>query len=365
MRWGGTFDVEGLARQLEHLTAQTSAEGFWDDPERAQKTVQERARVEHLVTRLEKLMREATDLEELLDMAASEADESMIEDVVSQLPELERRVREAELSRMLSKPEDQNDAIIYINPGAGGVDAQDWAEMLMRMYLRWCERKGFKVEILNHQPGEEAGIKDASIAVRGPYAYGYLKAENGVHRLIRISPFDGNARRHTAFAAVHVVPEIDDDIEVDIKKEDLEVDTMRAGGKGGQHVNKTESAIRITHVPTGIIVKCTAERSQHKNRSTAMKMLRGLIYERMLREKEKDFAESYESGQSAIDFGSQIRTYTMQPYQLVKDERTEHKVTNVDAVLDGDIDELLEAYLLLTADTKSPAQKKLEASKGA
>ncbi len=360
MRWGGTFDVPGLELALDRLNHQTSAEGFWDDPERAQKVVQERATVEGTVQRQRTLEREVKDLGELLDMASSEGDASMIEDVVTQIPELERRVRQAELARMLSKPEDRSDAIVYINPGAGGVDAQDWAEMLFRMYLRWCEQKGFKAEVLDHQPGEEAGIKDASIAVRGPYAYGYLKAETGVHRLIRISPFDSNARRHTAFAAVHVVPEVDDEIEVDIKKEDLEVDTMRAGGKGGQHVNKTESAIRITHVPTGIIVKCSAERSQHKNRSTAMKMLRSLLYQRMQAEREAEFAQSYESGKQGIQFGSQIRTYTLQPYQLVKDERTEHKSSNPQAVLDGDLDEFIEAYLLMSADQKSPAQKKQE-----
>ncbi len=322
--------------------------------------MQERATIEATVQRQRTLEREVKDLGELLDLATSENDASMVDDVGSQIPELERRVRQAELARMLSKPEDRSDAILYINPGAGGVDAQDWAEMLFRMYLRWCEQKGFKTEVLDTQPGDEAGIKDAVVAVRGPFAYGYLKAENGVHRLIRISPFDSNARRHTAFAAVHVVPDIDDDIEVEIKKEDLEVDTMRAGGKGGQHVNKTESAIRIKHVPTGIVVKCSAERSQHKNRSTAMKMLKGLLYQRMQAEREAEFAQSYESGKQGIDFGSQIRTYTLQPYQLVKDERTEHKSGNPNAVLDGDLDEFIEAYLLMSADQKSPAQKKQE-----
>lgn len=360
MRWGGTFDVAGLELQLDHLNHQTSAEGFWDDPERAQKVVQERATIEATVQRQRTLEREVKDLSELLEMASSEGDASMIEDVVSQIPDLVRRVRQAELARMLSKPEDRSDAILYINPGAGGVDAQDWAEMLLRMYLRWCEQKGFKTEVLDRQPGDEAGIKDASVAVRGPYAYGYLKAENGVHRLIRISPFDSNARRHTAFAAVHVVPDIDDDIEVEIRKEDLEIDTMRASGKGGQHVNKTESAIRIKHIPTGIVVKCSAERSQHKNRSTAMKMLRGLLYQRMQAEREAEFAQSYESGKQNIEFGSQIRTYTLQPYQLVKDERTDHKSGNPSAVLDGDLDEFIEAYLLMTAGQKSPAQKKQE-----
>ncbi len=318
----------------------------------------ERATIEATVERQETLVREVNDLLDLLDMAHGESDQSMIDDVVAQVPDLERRARQAELARMLSKPEDKSDAILYVNPGAGGVDAQDWAEMLFRMYTRYCEHKGYKIEVLDHQPGDEAGIKDASIAIRGPFAYGYLKAETGVHRLIRISPFDSNARRHTAFAAVHVVPDIDDEIEVDIKKEDLEVDTMRSGGKGGQHVNKTESAIRIKHVPTGIVVKCSAERSQHKNRSTAMKMLKGLLYQRYQAEREKEFAQSYESGKQGIDFGSQIRTYTLQPYQLVKDERTEHKSSNPTAVLDGSLDEFIEAYLLMTADQKSPAQKK-------
>jgi len=352
MRWGGIFDVDGLKRQLDHLDARTSAEGFWDDPEHAQAVVQERAGVEALVGRHDKLDNEVSELAELLELAAMEDDQEMVDEVSAQIPELEGGVRQAELARMLDKPADKSDAILYVNPGAGGVDAQDWAEILFRMYLRWCERKGFKVEILDQQPGEEAGLKDASIAVRGANAYGYLKAENGVHRLIRISPFDANARRHTAFAAVHVVPEVDDDVEVDIRKEDLEVDTMRAGGKGGQHVNKTESAIRIKHVPTGIVVKCSAERSQHKNRATAMKMLRGLIYERMLAEKAQEFADVYESGKSAIDFGSQIRTYTMQPYQLVKDERTEQKISNVEAVLDGNLDPFIEAYLLSISEKK-------------
>ncbi|MBZ0121483.1 MAG: peptide chain release factor 2 [Sandaracinaceae bacterium] len=343
------FDVDGLRRQLDRLTDQTAAEGFWEDAERAQRLVQERATLEGRVGRFDKLSRDASDLSDLLEMAASE-DASMVDEVVAQIPELEHGVRQAELERMLSAPEDKNDAILSVNPGAGGVDAQDWAEMLYRMYARWCERKGFKIELLDFQAGDEAGIKDVAIAVRGPYAYGYLKAENGVHRLIRISPFDSNARRHTAFAAVHVVPDIDDSIEVDIRDEDLEVDTMRSGGKGGQHVNKTESAIRIKHVPSGIVVKCSQERSQHKNRSTAMKVLRARLYQKMREERDAEFNQSYESGKREIEFGSQIRTYTLAPYRLVKDERTEHKTGNVDGVLDGDLDEFVEAYLLMSAD---------------
>ncbi|MGF1467141.1 MAG: peptide chain release factor 2 [Sandaracinaceae bacterium] len=351
---GRYLDVDGLSRQLDRLTDQTAREGFWDDAEAAQKVVQERATIEETVSRHRKLTSDVKELGELLEMAAGE-DEAVVADVLGQIPTLEAEVRRAELARMLNRPEDRGDAILSVNPGAGGVDAQDWAEMLLRMYTRWAERRGFRLEVLDNQPGDEAGIKDASIAVRGPDAYGYLKAESGVHRLIRISPFDSNARRQTAFAAVHVIPEVDDDIELDIRKEDLEEQTMRAGGKGGQHVNKTESAVRITHLPTGIVVKCSAERSQHKNRATAMKMLRGRLYQKMLEEQQAQFAEAFESGKQKIDFGSQIRTYTLQPYRLVKDERTEHKSGNVDAVLDGDLDEFIESYLLLSAEDRSEA----------
>jgi peptide chain release factor 2 len=283
-------------------------------------------------------------------MAASEEDAEILGDVAEQLPELDRKMREMELQRMLSGPQDRADAIISINPGAGGVDAQDWAEMLMRMYLRWCERKGFKTEIVNHQPGDDAGIKDVSITVQGPHAYGFLRAENGVHRLIRISPFDSNARRHTAFAAVFVVPDLgDEDDEIEIKPEDLRVDTFRASGAGGQHVNRTESAIRLTHLPTGIVVSCQAERSQHKNRATAMKMLRGRLFEKQRQEREAEFAKNYSSGQLAIGFGSQVRTYTLQPYTMVKDERTDHKVSDAQGVLDGELDSFIEAYLMKAA----------------
>jgi peptide chain release factor 2 len=229
----------------------------------------------------------------------------------------------------------------------------------MRMYLRWCERKGFKTEVVNLQPGDEAGIKDVSITVSGPYAYGFLRAENGVHRLIRISPFDSNARRHTAFAAVFVVPDFGEDEggEIEIKPEDLKVDTYRASGAGGQHVNRTESAIRITHIPSGIVVSCQAERSQHKNRSTAMKMLRGRLYEKQRQEREAEFAKNYTSQQMAISFGSQVRTYTLQPYTMVKDERTDYKSTDAQGVLDGDLDEFIEAYLLKAASERKSAEQ--------
>ncbi len=353
MRWGGVFDVPGLRRQIEELNQRAQQEGFWDDPDRAKKALSTRAALEQTLNRYEHLSREAQDLGELLDMAVTERDEAMIQELATQAGELDSALRQMEVQQMLSGPQDGSDAFVSISPGAGGVDAQDWAEMLMRMYLRWCERKGFRTEVVSHQPGDEAGIKDVSFTVQGPYAYGFLRAENGVHRLIRISPFDANARRHTGFAAVLVVPDLEDDVdEVEIRPEDLRVDTFRASGAGGQHVNKTESAVRITHLPSAIVVTCQAERSQHKNRSTAMKMLRGQLFEKARQEREAAFEQSYASGKMAIAFGSQVRTYTLAPYRLVKDERTEHKTGNVDAVLDGDLDGFIEAYLLEASSAK-------------
>lgn len=358
--WGGIFDVDTLRHRIESLNHDSQAPGFWEDQERAQKLLRERAGYEGTVDGFEKLTKESNDLTELLEMAAADNDESLIAEVSDQLPALAEGVRKLELMRMLSGPEDKSDAIVSIHPGMGGVDAQDFAEMLMRMYLRWCEKKGFKTEILEHQPGDQAGIKDASFTVSGPNAYGFLRSENGVHRLIRISPFDANARRQTSFAAVFVVPDLDEDIgDIVIKPEDLKVDTYRASGAGGQHVNKTESAVRFTHLPSGIVVACQQERSQHKNRALAMKMLRGRLYERARQEKEAAFEQAYGgANKSDIDMGSQIRSYTMSPYTLVKDERTEHKVTQVDKVLDGEIDELIEAYLLMKANRKAQAEKK-------
>lgn len=318
----------------------------------------ERAEVEQSLSNFDKLAGDVRDQGELLDMALAEDDQSVVADVGNSLDRLERRMREVELARMLSGPQDRSDAIVNISPGAGGIDAQDWAEILMRMYMRWCERKGFKTEIVNQQPGDDAGIKDVSFTVSGPYAYGFLRAENGVHRLIRISPFDSNARRHTGFAAVLVVPDLGEASDaVEIKAEDLKVDTYRSGGAGGQHINKTESAIRITHIPSGIIVACQSERSQHKNRSTAMKMLAGRLYEKARQEREAEFAQNFTSGQMAISFGSQVRSYTLQPYTLVKDERTEHKSSNAQAVLDGELDEFIEAYLLKAANEREAQEK--------
>jgi peptide chain release factor 2 len=354
-RWGGLFDVDGLRLQIERLNDRSIQPGFWDDAESAQKLSQEKGALEVTVNAFDKAVRNSKDLLELLEMA--EGDEAMIEEVVSQIPEIEVFVKQMEVQRMLSGSEDKSDAILAINSGAGGLDAEDWATILQRMYLRWSDTKGFKCEILDVQEGD-GGIKSATIAVRGLYAYGFLRAENGVHRLIRISPFDSNARRQTAFAAVEVVPDLDDDVgDIEIKPEDLKVDTFRAGGKGGQHVNKTESAIRITHIPSGTIVACQQERSQHKNRATAMKMLRGKLYELERQKREANFEANYGVDKMQNGFGSQVRTYTMAPYQLVKDERTELKESNIQAVLDGRLDEFIEAFLLQSAEKR---KKKIE-----
>jgi peptide chain release factor 2 len=259
---------------------------------------------------------------------------------------------------MLSGEGDESHAILTVHAGAGGVDAQDWAEMLLRMYLRWCERRGFETEIIDQQPGDEAGIKSTSFVVRGDYAYGFLRAESGVHRLIRISPFDANSRRHTAFAAVTVVPDLEEeDIDIEIKPEELDVQTMRAGGKGGQHVNKTESAVRLTHIPTGFVVKCSSQRSQHQNRATAEKIIRGMLFEKRRREREEAFEEAFGGDKSEIAFGNQVRTYTLHPYTMVKDERTDHKEGNAEKVLEGDLDEFIETYLLQSADKQAAKQK--------
>ncbi len=259
--------------------------------------------------------------------------------------QLEKEVSQAELERMLGGEHDAGNAILSLHPGAGGLEAQDWADMLLRLYLRWTERKGYKTEMVDYQPGEGGGLKSATLTVEGQYAYGYLRAEVGIHRLVRISPFDANARRHTSFASVFVYPDLDDTVEVDIRPEDLRVDTYRSSGAGGQHVNKTDSAVRLTHLPTGIVVACQNERSQHRNRALAMKVLRAKLYEVEV-EKQKEKMEDLHKSKKDIAWGSQIRSYVLHPYRLVKDHRTGVEMGNTDAVLDGDIDSFIEAYLL-------------------
>ena len=281
----------------------------------------------------------------LVELGEEGEDEATLVEVSELLAALTRQVERMEFARMLSGPHDPNHAIVSINAGAGGTEAQDWAEMLLRMYLRWCERKGFKTEITEYQPGEEAGAKSVTLTVAGDYAYGYLKAEKGIHRLVRISPYDANARRHTSFCSVFVFPEIADDVEVEINDKDLKVDTYRSSGAGGQHVNKTDSAIRITHLPSGIVVSCQSERSQHKNRSTAMKQLRARLYELEMEKKESE-ASALAGEKKEIAWGSQIRSYVLHPYRMVKDHRTGYEIGNADGVLDGDLDGFIEAWLL-------------------
>jgi peptide chain release factor 2 len=281
----------------------------------------------------------------LIELGEEAEDEQALKEVREALPDLEKKIGQMEFARMLSGEHDASNAIVSINAGAGGTEAQDWAEILLRMYLRWCERKGFKAEITEYQPGDEAGAKGVTFTVAGAYAYGYLKAEKGIHRLVRISPFDSNARRHTSFCSVFVFPELSDDVDIEIQEKDLKVDTYRASGAGGQHVNKTDSAIRITHIPTGIVVSCQNQRSQHKNRSTAMKQLKARLYELEMEKKENQ-AEALAGEKKEIAWGSQIRSYVLHPYRMVKDHRTGHEVGNADAVLDGDLDGFIEAYLL-------------------
>jgi peptide chain release factor 2 len=317
---------------------------FWDDNRRAQELIRERSELARLVTRVTELTGQASDLGVLLELAAEAGDGSLDAEIAEGLAKLQRDLDEFELKVMLSAPHDAKAAILSIHPGAGGTESQDWAQMLMRMYLRWCERAGFKAEVVDLLPGEEAGIKSATIEVTGEYAYGYLKAEAGVHRLIRISPFDASSRRQTSFASVSVTPEVDD-VEVTIREEDLRIDVYRSSGPGGQGVNTADSAVRITHLPSGLVVACQNERSQLRNRDTAMRILKARLYE-IAEKKQKDELSQVVGQKKEIAFGSQIRTYTFHPEQRIKDHRTGVEIGNVEAVMDGDLDEFIKAYLM-------------------
>ncbi len=317
---------------------------FWEKPEESKHVLKERSDLQEIVQKWQELASDVEECELLLDMAVEEADEATLKEVFTEVRTLGRRFRELELRELLSEENDQRNAILSINAGAGGTEAQDWAEMLLRMYLRWCENKQLKVDMVDLQEGDEAGLKSTTLTVAGPNAYGLLKAESGIHRLVRISPFDASGRRHTSFAAVLVFPEVDDRIEVDIKAADLRIDTYRASGAGGQHVNKTSSAVRITHLPTGIVVQCQNEKSQHRNRDIAMKILRARLYERERRAQQDKLQELHDN-LDEIAWGNQIRSYVLQPYRLVKDHRTGFEKGNIEAVLDGDLDDFIEAYL--------------------
>jgi len=351
------FDWDGCVKRVQELERLTADPTLWEDPDKAQKLTKELADCKSTVERFEKENRALEEAEVLLELAGEEEDEATAQEAQAVLEEVQKSLDELEFTRMLSGEMDHMGALLSINAGAGGVEARDWAEMLQRMYLRWCDSKGFKTTILDFQPGEEAGIGSVTILVEGRYAYGLLKAENGVHRLVRISPFDANSRRHTSFASVFVSADLDDSIEVNVKDKDLRVDVYRASGAGGQHVNKTESAVRITHIPSGIVVQCQNERSQHKNRATAMRMLKSRLYELERAKKEEKMASVY-SEKKAIDFGSQIRSYVLAPYQQINDLRTELKVGNVEAVLDGDLDEFINAYLLQRAKSRAASKKR-------
>jgi peptide chain release factor 2 len=321
-----------------------AAPDFWDDNERAQKLIAETNAVKSVVDDFEALNKEYEDLQVLAELAEEEDDESMAEELKTGIAQLLRKLEAYELRLLLSEPYDKYNAILELHPGAGGTESQDWAEMLLRMYRRWAEKRDFKVEVLDYLPGDEAGVKSVTLLIKGYNAYGYLKAEKGVHRLVRISPFDASGRRHTSFVSCDVVPEIEDDVEVEIRPEDLKIDTYRSSGAGGQHINTTDSAVRITHLPTGIVVTCQSERSQIKNRERAMKILRSKLYEKKIEEQQKQLNE-IRGEQSEIAWGSQIRSYVFHPYSMVKDHRTSEETGNVGAVMDGDLDPFIDAYL--------------------
>jgi len=337
------INPQEIEERLKEIEEMENDPNFWSDAKNAGEIQKEKNRIASILNRYKITKQKIDDAVDLFELANSEDDKETLEFLFLEAESLEEHIKKAEISVMLSNEHDMNNAIVTIHPGAGGTESQDWASILYRMYLRWAERRGFKVEELDYQDGEEAGIKDVSFIIKGDYAYGYLKVENGIHRLVRISPFDANAKRHTSFTSVMVSPEVDDNIDIEIVEKDIRVDTYRASGAGGQHVNKTDSAIRITHIPTGIVVQCQNDRSQHKNRDTAFKMLRSRLYELEL---EKKMAAAGDKPKSEIGWGHQIRSYVLHPYLQIKDNRSNKAYTNVNDILDGDLDKMLEDVLV-------------------
>ncbi len=345
MIFGATFEVERKKARQAELEEATAKEGLWDSPEKAESLLKERKALETILARWADIEKSLEDLHAYLELHEEKEDQSLAAEIERHADSLSARLDDMEMERMLGGESDERNAVVTIHAGAGGTESQDWAEMLLRMYTRFADRTGFRVEMVERQEGEEAGIKSATFLVSGDHPYGYWKAESGVHRLVRISPFDSNKRRHTSFASVFVSPEIDDNVQIQISESDLKIDTLRSSGAGGQHVNKVESAVRITHGPSGITVLCQQERSQHKNRATAMKILRSKLYELEMRQRAEKVAEAHKS-KKEIAWGSQIRSYVLAPYRMVKDHRTGHETGNVDAVLDGELIEFIRKYLL-------------------
>ncbi|MFT9486331.1 MULTISPECIES: peptide chain release factor 2 [Tepidibacillus] len=340
----GSLDIDQKKSRIEELEEVMAKPDFWDDNDAAQKVISEVNGLKELTEQMTDLEQQFEDIQVMLELTLEENDEAMLAELEKSMKSLSKRFSEFELQLLLNDPYDKNNAILEIHPGAGGTESQDWASMLLRMYTRWAEDHGYKVEVLDYLAGEEAGVKSVTLIIKGHNAYGYLKAEKGVHRLVRISPFDASGRRHTSFSSVDVLPEIEDEIDIEIRTEDLKIDTYRSSGAGGQHVNTTDSAVRITHLPTNIIVTCQSERSQIKNREKAMKLLKARLYEKQIEEQEKQLAE-LRGEQKEIGWGSQIRSYVFHPYSMVKDHRTNTETGNVNAVMDGEIDAFIDAYL--------------------